>query len=634
MSLRIGCAFALLGATLLSLASPGSSEPLAASVPTAADFGAGPDIEDPLLSPDGRFLAARGGTLRILLTDLSGTNRATRVIALPDGQLLEQLRWAGSGKLLIARSAVEQVAGKKERVTRLATIDVADGRQRLLAPDRKGVTSDNIIHIDPAGQFLLLSAAESEKQAPAVYRVDLATGADQQVVAPQRDVWDWYADSAGVVRAGVATKGDRRWIVYRATERTAFRRSAGDGGDADQLVPIAGSDQGYAIANTRDGRYALYRYDFARDRLGALVYENPRGDVEAFETSAAGELLGVGFTEDRPQNVWFDAGLKAAQAEIDRLRPGAINRIASMSRDRNRLLVWSGADTDPGSLYLFDRIANRFDLIAPTNRHLADKRLSKMQSVRYRARDGLEIQAYLTLPAGREARGLPLIVMPHGGPYVRDNWGYDPWVQYLAAKGYAVLQPNYRGSTGFGREFLAAGDGQWGRGMQDDADDGLKWLVARGTVDAKRVCMMGASYGGYAAMWAAVRNPELYRCTISLAGISDVAAQLDFDRKTFDSAAAFRAWNARIQGKAKSLAELSPLAFVDRMTVPILIAHGTADTTVPYSQSVKLHEALVKLGRDHDFVLFPGAEHNLGDPEYETRFLERIGAFLDKHNPA
>jgi dipeptidyl aminopeptidase/acylaminoacyl peptidase len=224
--------------------------------------------------------------------------------------------------------------------------------------------------------------------------------------------------------------------------------------------------------------------------------------------------------------------------------------------------------------------------------------------------------------------------MPHGGPFVRDTYGYDAWVQYLAAKGYAVLQPNYRGSTGYGREFVEAGNGQWGRGMQDDADDGVKWLAAQGVADPARVCIMGASYGGYAAMRAAARNPEIYRCAISFAGISDVAAQLGYDRKTFESGEAFRAWRHRIQGEAATLDQLSPLKSVARMTVPILIAHGAEDTTVPVAQSVRLHEALARLGRAHSHVIYPGEGHGLDDPEHAADFLNRVGAFLDKYNPA
>ena len=239
----------------------------------------------------------------------------------------------------------------------------------------------------------------------------------------------------------------------------------------------------------------------------------------------------------------------------------------------------------------------------------------------------------MTLPAGREAKGLPLIVMPHGGPFARDDWGYDPWVQYLADRGYAVLQPNYRGSTGFGRAFVEKGNGEWGRGMQDDVDDGVDWLAAQGVADPRRVCIMGASYGGYAAMWAATHPSSRYRCAISFAGISDVAAQLAYDHKTFEERD-YRAWRHRIQGDASSVDVLSPLARIDALRVPILIAHGTADDTVPADQSVRLHQALSRLGRPHDYVAYEGQGHTLEGPRDNADFLTRVGKFLEAHNPA
>jgi dipeptidyl aminopeptidase/acylaminoacyl peptidase len=305
--------------------------------------------------------------------------------------------------------------------------------------------------------------------------------------------------------------------------------------------------------------------------------------------------------------------------------------VIASSTDKARSLIFSESAADPGAFYLYSD--GRAILVAAVSPTLSVKAGAEMKAVRYRARDGLEISGFLTLPAGRDAKGLPLIVMPHGGPFARDDWGYDPWVQYLADRGYAVLQSNYRGSTGFGRGFVEKGNGEWGRGMQDDVDDGVDWLAAQGVADPRRVCIMGASYGGYAAMWAATHSSSRYRCAISFAGISDVAAQLDYDHKTFEERD-YRAWKHRIQGKAPSLDALSPLARVDALRMPILIAHGTADDTVPADQSVRLHEALSRLGRAHDYVAYDGQGHSLEGPGDNADFLIRVGKFLDVHNPA
>jgi dipeptidyl aminopeptidase/acylaminoacyl peptidase len=630
---RVICALALTGA--MGIAGPAAAR---TDVPSAADLAARPSIESPMLAPDGKRVVARmlsDGETHIRITDLFA--HSVREVPVAAHDQVEWLRWAGSSRLLLSIGSVERRGDMPIRTSRLAVFDLASGNRTDLHLRGLRISDESVIHVDRAGAFLLLSAQAAQERSPAVYRVDLASGEPARIVEPQRDVWQWYADSKGVVRAGVGSRGNARWMLYRADDGQAFRRAPGRGsaeGGADQLFPVAGSDQGYAIAGSAHGRYALFRYDFAADRLGALVYENPQVDIDGYETSPEGALLGVAFTDDRDEMLWLDPALKAIQARLDKALPEASNRIVSMSDDRSRALVWSGSATDPGGFYLFDTATGRTDLFARTHEAMRGKQLSPMYSVHYRARDGLDIPAYVTLPTGRGARGLPLIVMPHGGPFVRDSYGYDAWVQYLASRGYAVLQPNYRGSTGYGRAFVEAGDGQWGRGMQTDADDGVAWLAARGTIDARRVCIMGASYGGYAAMWAAARNPETYRCAISFAGISDVAAQLRHDRPTFGSGRDFNAWRARIKGEGTSLADLSPLHFVDTMTVPILIAHGDADDNVPLFQSQALDAALTRRGRLHEYVVYPGEGHGLDDPADNADFLNRVGAFLDRYNPS
>jgi dienelactone hydrolase len=609
---------------------PAAASP-AEGAPTAAELAATPLFADPALSPDGRSLAIEGlraGEPRLRIVDLADPGRASRAAPLPDDAELRWFRWIGNARLLIGFEEPDSAASG------MAVVDLTTGRRTPIA--RLGGET-RVIHVDRAGAFLLASAQASEAETPSVYRVDLTSGAATRVVDPRPDVWDWYADSAGVVRAGMGVKGGRSWLLYRSGEGDAFRQSERGAGDLDsgieRFVPVRGSDQGYALARSPAGRVALYRYDFEASRLGALVYENPAVDIEGYQTGPDGALLGVEYVDDRDEVRWFDSQLAALQAKLDKALPGRANRIVSMSDDRARLVVFSRSPTEPGTYYLSDSASGRLERLLDINPAVAGKPLSAMRPVRYAARDGLEIRAYLTLPEGREARGLPLIVLPHGGPFARDDWGYDPWVQYLASKGYAVLQPNYRGSTGFGQKFVARGDGEWGRGMQDDLDDGVRWLAGRGTIDAARTCIMGASYGGYAAMWAAVREGQPYRCAISFAGISDVAAQLEHDRKSF-APRFFKQWKARIQGDAASLDALSPVRFAEHARIPLLIAHGGEDDTVPPDQATGMRDALERLGREPVYLAYPEEGHDLEDSANIADFLEHVGAFLDAHNPA
>ncbi|HYW17339.1 MAG TPA: alpha/beta fold hydrolase [Allosphingosinicella sp.] len=266
---------------------------------------------------------------------------------------------------------------------------------------------------------------------------------------------------------------------------------------------------------------------------------------------------------------------------------------------------------------------------------LSDRQLSPVKPVRYRARDGLQIRAYLTLPRGAEPKALPLILLPHGGPFVRDSYQFDPLVQFLASRGYAVLQPNFRGSTGFGRDFVERGYGQWGGKMQDDLDDGVAWLASQGMVDPRRVCIAGLSYGGYAALWGAIRNPEIYRCAISMAGVSDVRAMLKYDGRALVATRYSKLWRRKVEGEERrDLAAVSPLQQAARLNVPVLIAHGERDSNVPVDQSRQMIEALKKRGARVQSAFYPNSGHGFTLSADSVDFMKRVEAFLEMHNPA
>ena len=274
------------------------------------------------------------------------------------------------------------------------------------------------------------------------------------------------------------------------------------------------------------------------------------------------------------------------------------------------------------------------DPIATPYAKLDGVRLAPVTPIKYKARDGLTIPGYLTMPLDRPDHGLPLIVMPHGGPFARDTWDYDPYVQFLASRGYVVLQPNFRGSTGYGKDYVEKGYGQWGRGMQDDVDDGVDWLIKSGKVDAKRVCIMGASYGGYAALWGAIRNPEKYRCAVSLSGVTDLPGMLRADRRSFNAPRYFRDWQSHVRGEDKKvdLDTVSPLAQAARLNVPVLIAHGEKDDNVLPKQAHQMVKALAAKP-NVEALFYKDEGHGLTKKEDMADFLTHLDAFLAKHNP-
>jgi dipeptidyl aminopeptidase/acylaminoacyl peptidase len=624
-----------------------TATPSAASPPRiipTADFAHDPLITGPVLSPDGARLVGRmfrGGKTILAVHTLAGQAK-TQYVGLPEDNDLRWYRWAGDNRVLISTARTVPYFDDEAVMTRLFVWDLKTGAITLVGSKGAGLEGDDVLYVDPTGEWILLSFQVSIYDYPSVSRVDLSTNKMARVIQARDDVWDWYADSAGVVRSGVGFTSTGWSMIYRSNEGEKFRklgRAKYDDEDAalDLIRLAVDSDEGFVLNNRETGRFALYRYNFATKALGEKVLDSPTNDITDYQTTSDGrELKAAWFTDDRDRIVWFDPKMKKVQADIDNAIKGNENWIVSRSRDDSAMIIWTGSSNNPGSLYLYRPELGAMKRIARINETLKPGELARTRYVTYTARDGLKIPAYLTLPVGRPEKGLPLIVMPHGGPYgVRDKSDYDPEVQFLANRGYAVLQPNFRGSDGYGKTFYEKGEGQWGRAMQDDLDDGMDWLVKDGVVDPKRVCIIGASYGGYAALWGATRNPERYRCAASYAGVSDLKRQLNYQLAFKISTRYRKDWRKKVQGNPEfDTRSVSPLYTVDRLTVPVLLGHGDADQTVPFKQSKLYVDALKKAGKSVEFVTFAKEGHGFSSDATMKEWFDRLEAFLAKHNPA
>lgn len=615
---------------------PGTAAPLPSSA-----FAQRPFLQLPFLSPAGDKVLAKvikNGKEFIGIHDLASGR--IKLIPPPEDAEVVWYRWAGNDRILLGIALTVDYLGVEARITRLVTYDLATGEPLYLGKKSQGLEGDDVLYVDPEGKWLLLSMQRRLYEWPSVHRVELATNAMKEVVPAQDRVWEWYADDTGTVRAGVGFSPRDWYMIYRKSAADDFRRVGRvryDDPDAtlEMLRFARDSDEGFILSNEKTGRYALHKYNFATRELGDVVFASPTNDLVGFDLSEDGKSVhAVSYTDDRDRVEWFDPELKALQAEIDAALKGRINWIVSRSRDRKKMLVWTGSARDPGSYYVFVPEAGMMSRIAKVNEKIDPARLSETRYVKYKARDGLEIPAYLTLPR-QAAKGLPLIILPHGGPYgVRDQLEFNPEVQFLASRGYAVLQPNFRGSDSYGTDFYERGEGQWGRQMQDDLDDGMDWLVKDGVVDARRVCIVGSSYGGYAALWGATRNPERYRCAASFAGISDLRRQLNYQTDFLVSRRYRKDWRATVQGQKNfDLDSVSPLKQVDRLRVPVLIVHGDADRRVPYNQSSLYAAALARAGKPHEFHTYPKEGHDLSSMENFKDWLDRLEAFLVKNNP-
>lgn len=599
------------------------------------------------LSPDGKLIALRSTTkdsTSIAVLD-AATKDVLHRLALPQRNNLEWFRWAGNGKLLFSLSTPTVSFGEEARLSRLFFYDLATKAMPFIGRPDMGLEGDDVLFVDPAGEYLLLAMQRTIYDYPSVWRFALTEKpikGVKEVQRPTQGIWEWFADDAGIVRMGMAFAGGKVRVLYRAKPDDPLREIAKiteDNADDkvwDVLRITSGSDEGLVLKPDDNGRIAVRKFNYATRQVGEVIYAAPGWDVDEALTDKDGKLLAAFYTDDRDRAVWFEPKLKSLYARLEKAIPDQHVWIVSRADDDSRMLVWAGNEANPGQTFLFDAAKRSLDSFSAELPDLDRSLTASPKPIRYTARDGTAIYGYLTLPRGRPAKKLPLIVMPHGGPYgVRDKLEFDSTVQLLANRGYAVIQPNYRGSGGYGESFAELGAGQIGRAMQDDLDDAMDWAVKEGIADPARVCMVGASYGGYAALWAAIRNPERYRCAVSFAGVTDWKKQLKYDANFFTRKGA-KSWRTRIQGEDANfdLDVVSPVAQIARLTRPVLVTHGEDDSNVPFKQFLLLRDAATKAGKPIETLTFAGEGHGFADDANEARYLDAIEAFLAKHNPA
>lgn len=601
-------------------------------------------IASPTLSPDGTHVAAQvrhNDKTGVSVMDAMARTAVASAI-LSDDLEYNWHRWAGPDIVLISVSQMLPVLGEETRVSRLLGMRVSTQEKWVVGPKAMGVEGDDLLHVADDGSSVLLSFQKSVYDWPTVTRVSLLDPKDRgQLIQREVDgIWEWYADDQGVVRMGTGWTGGKLRVTYRRTATEKFREIARIGeDDKDKVFDVArivgGSNEAYILKNDDAGRRGLVRYDLASRQSLETVYRNADWDLTDAWLDEAGKPLAADYTDDRDRRVWFDPTMAKLQQQLETALKADEVWVGSRSKDNSRMLVYAGGESNPGQLFVYDATRRALQAFATFKPKLNIAHLARPKPIAYTARDGSRIAGYLTLPQGREPRDLPLIIMPHGGPYgVRDKLRYDDEVQFLANRGYAVLQPNYRGSGGYGGDFEKKGDGQIGRAMQDDIDDAMDWAVDQGIAARDRVCVVGASYGGYAAMWSVIRNPERYRCAASFAGVTDWKRMLKYDAKYFSRKGA-KKWSARVSGEKEfDLDTMAPARTIDQLKRPLLVAHGKRDTNVPFSQYKLLMAQAQQAGVSFDPLVFDEAGHGLDKPEDKARWFASLEAFLAKHNPA
>lgn len=616
------------------------SGPAAAERPVA-DFARLPAIAGPELSPNGKQIiarAAQNGAQKIVIFNTDRSGESTVIDA--DKGDLNWYRWVNNEWLIANVGNVALDTGFY--VTRIVAFRADGSKMHYVQQKEVGQHAGDVIWQANDGSTRILLASQKSVYAsdpdfwPEVSMVDVATNKFDKVVWPKEGVMSWYADGSGAVRVGIGEENGGRdhRLLYRDRAQDGFRVVARTGeGKTGLPVPVLFlAEPGKAAAfSDKNGRTALYMLDLATMQTGAMLYEAPEHDLDSLIADPAEtQIRGVRYTDTRRRTVWFDPKMQQIQAGLEQAFSGKQVQIVSQSADEQTFVIRESSPSVPGSYYTLSLGIGKLAMLGMENPAIGNQPLAPVKTISYTARDGMKLNAVLTLPSTGTSKNLPLIVLPHGGPRARDYEHWDFWTQFLADRGYAVLQPNYRGSTGFGAAYTAAGDGEWGLKMQDDVDDARAWAVSTGLADGKRVCIAGGSYGGYVAMRAAERNPDLYRCAISFAGVSDLPAILRFDSQFVGGLGNLDYWKSR----APDLRAVSPITNAERTGIPILVIHGKKDLRVPLAQSKDYVDKLKKAGKPVEFFIQPEGDHHFSREEDRLSFLSQMEAFLDKHNPA
>jgi dipeptidyl aminopeptidase/acylaminoacyl peptidase len=451
-------------------------------------------------------------------------------------------------------------------------------------------------------------------------------------VEPPKEAAGYVTDGLGHVRI-MSITGSRDSGMLTGNVRYFYRtqdsRDWKDlySGNDQEFTPLAvdASNNALYVLKKKDGRDALYAVKLDSSPATTLVADDPRVDIASVIRFGEGRRV-IGYADSDQNRTYFDPEFKSLAASLSKALPKSpIIQFIDASRDGSKLLIFAGSDSDPGRYYLFDRAHKALAPAMIARPELEGRTLASVKPVTIMAPDGAKIPGYLTLPPGKDAKGLPAVILPHGGPSDRDVWGFDWLPQFLAARGYAVLQPEYRGSAGFGDAWLNKNGFQNWRTSIGDVTASAKWLAAQGIADPNKVAILGWSYGGYAALQSAVTEPSLYKAVVAIAPVTDLQMAKD-EARYFTNYELVQ----REIGSGPHLVEGSPLRRASAISVPVLLVHGTMDNTVRVIESQKMDAALKSAGKQSDLLTFDGLDHQLDDSDARTQTLTKIGELLDR----
>jgi dipeptidyl aminopeptidase/acylaminoacyl peptidase len=612
----------------------------AAPLPLEA-FARLPAIRGVGISPNGkRLVYIRGYEDReVAVTFDRTTKEAPKVITASDpGRFdLSWCSWANDQRLLCGFRATVTELGTYYVVTRLVSVNADGTDQKVLmqnSPAAESQFQDRILDWTPNEPDSVLIELDVDRTSyPSVYELNVYTGGRKLRSSEHQPIRDYSSDANGNIRLGYGYRTGTSQLEYfaRLENEREWRRllklKAFEPTDA--LVPIAiapGKNRAFAVGS-HDGRSALWEIDLMDASEPQLLFSHPLVDAAEPLLTPGGRLLGIAYETDRPFIYYTDDATWARIKAINKELPGRFNVITDYSRDEQQVVIRSTSDVDYATYFIYDLSTNKLSRIASAYPELEPTSLGRMRSIAYPASDGAEIPGYLTTPRGVRAEKLPLIVMPHGGPISRDSWEFFFLREFLVSRGYAVLQMNFRGSSGYGAKWQNAAHQDWGGLTYQDITDGTRWAISSGIADPSRICIVGWSFGGYAALLGAVRNGDLYRCSASIAGVSDLNRLLT-DSRGFTNRAFVR---EQLGKNSEKLKADSPVRHAEQIKIPVLLIHGDQDWQVEVDHSRKMASALKSAKKNHRAVFIEDASHQLNRKSDRVLLLSEVEKFLREH---
>ena len=593
------------------------------------DFFKNPEKVSFRISPDGEYLAFMQpweSRMNIFVQKI-GEEKVTQVTFAKE-RSIQGYFWKNNSRLVFL-----QDKGGNENF-HLFAVD-RDGKNQVELTPGDEVLAQIIDDLEDNEKEMIVATNQRNPQFFDVYRINIESGKMDMVAENPGNITGWLTDNQGKIRIATTTDGINTGVLYRNSESEPFTEliSTNFKESFSPLFFDFDDKNVYVSSNVGRDKAAIALYDPVGKKEVKFIYEHQEVDVSSLLRSKKRKLItGVAYTTDKTHYHFFDSQRKSLQEKLESRFKGYEVSLAGMNKNEDKMLVYVGSDRNLGSYYFYNQTTGDLKKLADISPWLNEKDMAEMRPVKYISRDGKAINGYLTLPVGVPAKNLPVVINPHGGPWARDEWGFNPEVQFLANRGYAVLQMNFRGSTGYGRDFWESSFKQWGQTMQDDITDGVNWLIEQGIADPKRVAIYGASYGGYASLAGITLTPDLYACAVDYVGVSNLFTFMSTIPPYWKPYLDMMYEMVGDPEKDKEMmTQASPVFHVDKIKCPLFIAQGANDPRVAKAESDQMVEALKKRGIDVPYMVKDNEGHGFSNEENRMDFYREMEKFFAKY---